>query len=103
MMTPAELGTVCDGALDLAQAMAVRGDHARLAAIGLEVNAVEVKARLVVADGEQRALDHFLEHGALERGVRRFAMVWNFREVTVGHADDAIDDLAALDLGPVVV
>jgi hypothetical protein len=35
--------------------------------------------------------------------MARLAMVGDLREVTVGHADDAIRDLAALDLGPVVV
>src|SRR5678815_1794530 len=86
-----------DRAFDLAETVTVRRDHTALASIALEEDAVEVKARLVVADAEQRALDHLAQHRALHRGVASLAMVWDLREITVGHSDDAIRDLAALD------
>src|SRR5437762_4499330 len=43
------------------------------------------------------------QDGALERGVARLAMVGDLGEIAVGHPDDAIGDLAALDLRPVVL
>ena len=90
-----ELGAVRDRALDLRQAVTVRRDHARLAAVALEEHAVEVEARLVVADA-RTACARSSRGAPRSRRVEyvRLAMVGDLREVAVGHADDAIGDLA---------
>ena len=103
MMTPADsLGPLAIVRSTL-QAMPVGRDHPALGAVALEEHAVQVEPGLVVADREQRALDHLAQHRGLERGVRRLAMIGHLGEVAVGHPDDAVGHLAALDLGPVVI
>jgi len=62
-----------------------------------------MKPCLVVADREQRAFDHLAQHRALDGGIRRLAVIRHLGKIAVRHADDAIGDLAALDLRPVVI
>jgi hypothetical protein len=74
-------------------------DHATARTLERRQPAKEMKSRLVVAHREQRPVVHLTKHRTLERRVARFAVVWNLGEVAVGHPDDAIGDLPALDLG----
>ena len=54
-------GAAGEGALDLGQTVTVRRHHAAAGAVTLEVDAVQVEARLVVGDREQRLVDHLAQ------------------------------------------
>ncbi len=100
MRTPvASLGPPASGVLDLREPVAVGRDHAGGRAVRLEQHAVQVVARLVQRDGEDRLGDHVAQRGRVDLGGLRLAMARQLRVVAIGHADDLVVDLAGADLG----
>jgi hypothetical protein len=69
------LGPVGDRALDPAEPMPIGRRHPAPGAIALEEHAVQVEPGLVVADQEQRALDHLAQNRAIDSGAGRLAVL----------------------------
>ena len=83
--------------------MAVGGDHPGGGAVRLEQHARQVLARLVQRHGEDRLGDHVAQHRRLDRKGLRLGNGRQLGVVAIGHADHLELDLAAPDLGPVLI
>ena len=98
-----QLGPARQGPADLGQAVAVGRDHARGRAVRFEQHARQVLAGLVQRDGEDGLGDHVAQRGRVDLEGLGLLNAGELGVVAVGHPDDLELDLAAADLGPVLL